>query len=165
MLEHRPAVIFTTAYSDHALKGFDYGAIDYLHKPIRFERFIKAMEKAEKWCSVQPAPVAAYLELKTDGRNIALKIADICYVESLGNYIKVHMPDTAVMVLMTMNEIENRLPGHLFVRLHKSYIVNAAKISRRGAEQVTVNGMVLPVGKTYKKYFSEFLKMMDSHRE
>lgn len=154
-----PAIIFTTAYSDHALKGFEYGAIDYLHKPIRFERFVIAMEKAQRWCNArQPEETTEHIEVKVNGQNRLLKISDILYVESFRNYIHIHLPDKPVMVLMTMTEIENKLPKSSFVRIHKSYLVNAAKISNAEAGKVDVAGASLPIGKTYKKYLEAFLR-------
>jgi DNA-binding LytR/AlgR family response regulator len=158
----RPAIIFTTAYSDHALKGFEYGAIDYLHKPIRFERFVIAMEKAQRWCSTrQPEETAEHIEIKVNGQSRQLKISDILYIESFRNYIHIHLPGKPVLVLMTMTEIENKLPKSRFVRIHKSYLVNAAKISNAEAGKVDIAGTLLPVGKTYKKYLEAFLRELE----
>lgn len=164
--KEKPAIIFTTAYSDHALKGFEYGAIDYLQKPIRFERFVIAMEKARKWRAI-PKPAeepAEYLEVKADGRTRPLKISDILYIESFRNYIHIHLPGKPVMVLMTMTEIENRLPKSSFVRIHKSYLVNAAGIHEAAADKVIIAGASLPVGKTYKKYLEAFLKAAEGEK-
>lgn len=159
MLEHKPMVIFTTAYSDHALKGFDYNAVDYLCKPIRFERFVKAIEKAQKWHSLKHARTTAdHVELKIDGVSRNIKTADIYYIESLGNYIRLHTAGGAPLVLMTMTELENKLPPGKFVRLHKSYLVNAQHLQKMSPDEVVIAGTHLPVGKTYKKYFSEFMK-------
>lgn len=161
MLTHKPTVIFTTAYSDYALKGFEYNAVDYLHKPIRFERFVVAMEKARKWCSITGAEnEKTTIELKIDGHVSSMPTADICYIESLGNYIKIHTRNKPVVVLMTMNEIEKKLPGSVFVRIHKSYIVNAQALVKVVNEQVQILDAYLPIGKTYKKYFSEYLKLI-----
>lgn len=159
MIEHKPVVIFTTAYSDYALKGFEYGAIDYLHKPIRFERFVKAMEKAQKWCSIkQDEIVAEDMDLKVDGYTRSVKTADISYIESFRNYIKIHIDNKAVLVLMTMNEIEAKLSGKVFIRIHKSYLVNMSKVTKVINGKVFVNNSLLPIGKTYKKYFEEFIR-------
>jgi len=162
MLEHKPMVIFTTAYSDHALRGFEYNAIDYLYKPIRFERFAVAMEKAQKWHRLPKTNADnEFLELKIDGRPTLIKASNICYIESRGNYIKLYTEaNNELMVLMTMNEIEDKLPRNIFIRVHKSYIINALKIQEIKNEQVLITNSFLPVGKTYKKYFLAFLKML-----
>ena len=159
MLEHKPVIIFTTAYSDYALKGFEYNAVDYLHKPIRFERFVKAIEKAGKWHTVRQGSTTTveYLDIKIDGATRHIRISDIAYVESLGNYIKIHAAGSAPMVLMTMSDMEAKLTDQ-FVRIHKSYLVNAANIQKVKADEVQVAGASLPIGKTYKKYFTEFIK-------
>lgn len=159
MLESKPLVIFTTAYSDYALKGFEYNAVDYLHKPIRFERFVIAMEKAQKWYGMQKTNTTAeYIELKVDGRLITIQTSNILYIESKGNYIKLYTQTDEVIVLMTMNEMEDKLPRNIFIRVHKSYIINVVKIREVENEKVLIANALLPIGKTYKKYFIEFLK-------
>src|ERR1044071_1331526 len=117
MVAHRPAIIFTTAYSEHALKSFDYGAIDYLLKPIRFERFVKAMEKVQKWHGLEDVTGddPETIEVKSDGRVRSIKVADIYYIESLRNYLKIYLADRSILVLMTMNELESKLPRSLFI--------------------------------------------------
>lgn len=158
MLTYKPTIIFTTAYSDYALKAFEYNAVDYLHKPIRFERFIVAMEKALRWSSVQQGANIEAITLKVDGIAIQVPIADIYFIESQGNYLKVHTKVKTYTVHMTMNEMEATLPLRSFIRVHKSYIINKYEIQKNSDEHVLVNEVVIPVGKTYKKYFTEFIK-------
>ncbi len=158
MLSHRPMVIFTTAYSDYALKGFDYNAIDYLHKPIRFERFVTAIEKALKWSQVTEERFdVSNITLKSDGVALQVNVSGILYIESLGNYIKVHTTGKNHIVHLTMNEIERMLPVKQFVRVHKSYIINA-DMAEESNEQLIINNTAIPVGKTYKKYFTEYMR-------
>lgn len=162
MLIYKPTVIFTTAYSDYALKGFEYNAVDYLHKPIRFERFVVAMEKARKWSFIPGSESEKeFIKLKIDGRVSTIPAIDICYIESLGNYIKIHTGNKTIVVLLTMNEIEKKLPQSTFVRIHKSYIVNAAMIIKVAEDHVQILTVSLPIGKTYKRYFVEYLKMRE----
>lgn len=159
MLLHKPAIIFTTAYSDFALKGFEYNAIDYLLKPIRFERFVVAMEKALKWSILnEDDKEIDAITLKADGITLRVPVVDIYFIESKGNYLKVHTNNKTIIVHMTMNEMEAILPARLFVRVHKSYIINANEIQKNNDEQVQVNEAIIPIGKTYKKYFTEFIK-------
>ena len=158
MLNPKPMVIITTAYTDHAMKGFEYNAIDYLHKPIRFERFITAIEKAGKWQQLAQAGSPSTIRIRIDGIMTELLAEDIYYTESLGNYIKLVCTSKTHLVLMPTRELEALLPLGKFVRIHKSYIVNASKITGSSYDSVTINGNALPIGKTYKKYFEEFLK-------
>lgn len=158
MLVAKPCVIFTTAYSDYALRAFDYHAIDYLHKPIRFERFVMAVEKAAKWHSLKKEDEQTFIILKTEGMAQRIFLQDILYIESMGNYLRVITPDKGFVVHMTMHEMEQSLPQARFARIHKSYIINSAAIDSVGDEQVVVNNITLPVGKTYKKYFNAFVK-------
>ena len=160
MVIDKPATIFTTAYSEHAVKAFDYNAIDYLRKPIRFERFVTAVEKARILCSKEDTRRSETIELRIDNESTLLRIADIYYIEGLRNYVKIHLANSMRMVLMTMNEIENKLPRDQFVRIHRSYIINSAKIKRTGLGSLYIHGACLPIGKTYKKYFNEFLKRL-----
>jgi DNA-binding LytR/AlgR family response regulator len=164
MLNPKPMVIITTAYTDHAMKGFEYNAIDYLHKPIRFERFITAIEKAAKWKQLAETNNPSTIRIRIDGVMTELLADDIHYTESLGNYIKLVCSSKTHLVLMPTRELEELLPVGKFVRIHKSYIVNAGKIGSTSYDSVTVNGNTLPVGKTYKKYFEEFIRKAKADR-
>lgn len=161
MLDQKPAVIFTTAYSDFALKSYDYNAVDYLHKPIRFERFVKAIEKAGRWHHSVPQeePVDS-VSFKIKGHTRSIAVRDIRYAESLGNYLALHTLQQKHIMLMKMHEIEQLLPKSMFVRVHKSYLINATCIDQPGDDQVLIGDKTIPIGKTYKKYFGEFYKMM-----
>jgi DNA-binding LytR/AlgR family response regulator len=158
MLNPKPMVIITTAYTDYAMKGFEYNAVDYLHKPIRFERFITAIEKAGKWQQLDKPAARGPIKLRIDGALTEVLADDICYTESLGNYIKIVCTTRSHLVLMTTHELEALLPEGRFVRIHKSYIINADRITTTTYDTVTIAGNPLPVGKTYKKYFAEFLR-------
>jgi two-component system, LytTR family, response regulator len=158
MLEHNPGIIFTTAYSDHALKGFDYNAIDYLLKPIRFERFVVAIEKARKWKSLYPQQNTVHsIQVKVNGNEQTIEAPDIRYVESVGNYLKIFTQSTFSLVLMTMTEIEKKLSEPQFVRIHKSYLVNTSKIVKVLPDEVQLDNTTLPIGKTYKRYVEQFM--------
>lgn len=164
MLDRKPYIIFTTAYSDYALKGFEYNAVDYLHKPIRFERFIVALEKVEKLVFAEhyAKRYNRNIELKIDGVMRQIDVRDILFVESLGNYLKIHTQCSVHMLLMTLNKIEELLPADLFVRIHKSYIVNAAEVKNVITDKLTIVNTTLQIGKTYKKYFKEFMRNFEN---
>lgn len=158
MLSAPPAVIITTAYSDYAIKSYEYDAVDYLHKPIRFERFVKAIEKASRRLNMQDLnlPVSS-LEVRVDGRLVSLAPEDIFFVQSMGNYVKIVCRQKTYITALTTKELEHRLPTPQFIRIHKSFIVNTAYIREVNAAQVVLEQEVLPVGKTFKKYLERFL--------
>jgi DNA-binding LytR/AlgR family response regulator len=159
IIKDAPAIIITTAYSEYALESYDYNVTDYLLKPIRFERFIVAFEKAKKDRLLkrnglsQEGPEHFEFKVSNGVKKVALK--EIVYVQSLGNYIKVFTEDRSYITLLTTKEAETALPKTSFIRIHKSFIINIAKVSGYTSESVQVNSIKLPLGKTYKKYFME----------
>ncbi len=157
MTDTAAAVIITSANTAHAFKSYDYNVTDYLHKPIRFERFTAAIEKA---CRVQNVvtPYPTSLEIRTDGSRKQIPVQDILYTESLGNYVKIHCTNAAYLWLITTRELQEKLPAGAFARIHKSYIVNLSKISLLEKEQVCIKNIWIPVGKTYKIYLEELLR-------
>lgn len=151
-------VIFTTAYSHFALKAFEYNAIDYLHKPIPFDRFKTALKKAQNWCDILAKKgKASHIQIRSDGRIISLKTTEIIYIESLGNYIKIHTPLKNHLALMTLNEIQEHLPEK-FIQIYKSYIINIDFITGLTNTEVYLNKKHLPIGRTYKQHFFQSMK-------
>lgn len=160
MLQPRPMVILTTAYSEHAAKSYDYNAIDYLQKPIRLERFMTAVQKARQWKLVgKQAPGERFISVKANRSKQRIAIDEIMYVECLGNYAKIACRNGSfTRTLITVKELETLLPPSVFLRIHRSFIVNTQLVTRVGEYNLTVNDMSLPIGKTYKKYVEEMLK-------
>lgn len=158
MLEHKPMIIFTTAYSEYAIKGFEYNAVDYLQKPIRFERFVKAIEKAAKWQTANSLPVIAVsVKIKVNGKIQNICLDDIDYAESMGNYVKIFCGKQIIVANMTTKHLESILTPPRFIRIHKSYIINISRISAVKNTQLSVNNIVLPIGKTFRKYIGQFV--------
>lgn len=157
MLERPPFVIFTTAHSEFALESYEYNAVDYLKKPIPYERFLKAIEKLTEWKEkgMSLSPVKEFIEVKVDGTNKEVALAQILYIQSMGNYIKIFFEDKAIVTQVTTKEFEDILPKSLFIRIHKSYIVSKSKITTMMDEELVVGNIKLPVGKTFKKYVRE----------
>lgn len=158
MLRTPPLVIMTTAYSEYALQSYEFDVIDYLLKPIRFERFVKGVTKAIKAKEAEILaqdikPFSDHLEFKADGALKKLKLDDILFIQSLGNYLKIVTPVKTYVTLKTTKEAEELLPKVKFIRIHKSFIINFEKISSTEKEEVMIGKHRLPVGKTYKKYF------------
>jgi len=159
ILKEPPAVILTTAYSEYALESYEYSVVDYLLKPIRFERFMAACEKArvarKQILSNVETTVPDFIEFRINGGLKKLPVNDILYFQSLGNYIKVFLLQRSYIILLTTKEAESTLPKGQFLRIHKSYIVNMSKVGEFSNEYVDVAGVKLPLGKTYKRYFLE----------
>ena len=155
-------IIFTTAYSSYALEGYEYNALDYLLKPIPFDRFLKATEKAldffNRHTQLNGSPAAApegnYILVKTEHKGKLRKISfdEIIYIEGLKNYISIHTDKETIVTYSGMTEIEERLPVHLFSRVHRSYIVALSMINAiDGNELFMKNAPRIPTSGKYKE--------------
>lgn len=164
-LEHKPLFMFTTAYPDHAVEGFELDAIDYLLKPISYDRFEKGVEKAKEYFNIkQNADVAEsdldneYIFVKANQKLIKLAYSDIFYVEAFADYVKIFLEDRKIVTLQTMKNMEKRLPSELFSRVHRSYIVNRNHVDSFSTSSCEVNGVKMPIGKNYKDAFVKLMK-------
>jgi DNA-binding LytR/AlgR family response regulator len=157
MLEQPPLVIFTTAHSEYALDSYEFNAVDYLKKPIPFDRFAKAIKKAITILQANPEEkmLPDSIALWIEGEKKTIPFESIFYFSSLGNYVKIHTASGTLMAHITTKEIETQLPKEFFLRIHKSYIVNRSKIKRVTEEEVITDNAKLPIGKTFKKYVKE----------
>ncbi|MEL6637227.1 MAG: LytTR family DNA-binding domain-containing protein [Bacteroidota bacterium] len=170
-----PLVIFTTAYANYAVEGFELNAIDYLLKPISLERFMKAVNKAAEQLDLQKgtgpnAPTASeedpdFIFVKADKKLIKIKYADIIYIEGLKDYVIIRQETGRVITLQTMKSLEEKLPLNIFKRIHRSYIVNLDKINAIMGNMVEVleknQAKHLPVGKNYR---DELLAIVNQNR-
>ena len=154
-LKSPPLVIFTTAYSEYALESYDYNAVDYLLKPIEFERFLKAANKAHELFRRKPRiPVAKEHVLIKSGTDFyKIKIKEIYYIQGTGNYVTFVTRGKKILSLMTMKDVLQILPRGLFFRIHKSYIINFHQVDRIEKEQVRIRGGTLPIGDSYRESF------------
>jgi len=152
-LQRKPEVIFTTAYSEFALEGFELNAIDYLMKPIAFERFIKAIQKVKDKLghNSSTAPVQDYIMLKADKKMYRTPHEDILFCEALGDYVKIHLKDKVLIVTTTMKSLLAELPEQLFLRTHKSYIINKAKVEYIEGNQIKIGGQLVSIGQSYRE--------------
>ena len=151
-------VIFTTAYPDFALEGFDLNATDYLLKPIAFERFYKAVSKltdGSKTVQAQYTPTNEYIFIKTDGKNKFAKIFldDILYVEALQNYVSIYTTNGAIITHSSLKNILDLLPGNGFIQIHRSFAVAIKHIDTTDSFSVFIKEKELPLGSTYKESF------------
>ena len=149
-LSKKPLVIFTTAYSEHAVESFELDAIDYLLKPFALTRFVKACNKANEIHNLRGSvDKKEYLFLKTGYDQMRVNFGDICYLEATGNYVNFVLKDKTILSRMTITEVEALLPANQFIRIHRSFIAAVNKIDKIERHQVLVNGAVLPVGNSY----------------
>jgi two-component system LytT family response regulator len=151
----KPMVIFTTAYGNYAVESYDLNAVDYLLKPITFERFLAAVNKASNQLSAQNKPSAKEDEagtvfIKSGPHTYQVKISDILYLEKDGNYITICLKDRNILVRENMGDIFDLVPAADFVRVHKSYVVAIRHISMIEAHQLTVGQAKIPIGSTYR---------------
>jgi DNA-binding LytR/AlgR family response regulator len=164
-LENKPLFIFTTAYPDYAVEGFELNAIDYLLKPIAYDRFEKGVEKAKEYYKIkQNADVAEtdlesdYIFVKANQKLIKLAYSDIYYVEAFADYVKIFLADKKIVTLQTMKNMEKKLPEDMFTRVHRSFIVNRKLVQSFSTSMCEVNDVKIPIGKNYKEVFVGLMK-------
>lgn len=151
-------VIFTTAYPDFALEGFELNAVDYLLKPISFERFYQAVSKLNSEPKVEVSNnnnAPDFLFIKTDGKNKFQKVFlnDILYVESLQNYVCIHTVKQQIITHSSLKNVVESLPSTDFIQIHKSYVISLQHIESTDNFSVFINGKELPIGATFKDAF------------
>ncbi len=158
-------LIITTAYSEYAIEGYKVDAVDYLLKPISYTDFLKAVEKARKIHELKQIPAetisnsARCLFVKSGYRLIRIKFSEIKYIEGMREYVRIHMQGgDSVMTLMSMKSLEEHLPKDLFMRVHRSYIVNLDKVTVVERQRIIFdNNVVIPVGEQYKEVFNDYI--------
>ncbi|UCE20548.1 MAG: response regulator transcription factor [Gemmatimonadota bacterium] len=158
-LSDPPLVILTTAYSEFALEGYEYSVVDYLLKPISFERFLKAVnkvsERVEQKKDLQEERNSevhdGFIFLRADKIEHKVMFSEIRYIEGCGNFVKVYTANKMIMVSETMSNIQERLPENLFIRVHKSYVVSITRMDCIESNMIRIGEKVIPIGKTYKR--------------
>jgi two-component system, LytTR family, response regulator len=154
----KPLVIFTTAYTEHAVTSFELDAVDYLLKPFSLARFIKGCNKAfELYNFRNMAEPADHLYVKTGYEQIKVLYDDILYLEAAGNYVTFVLKDRNILSRITFNEAISLLPTDKFIRIHRSYIVAVSKIDKVERHQVTIGKAKIPVGEAYSQNIAAFL--------
>ena len=152
-LQKKPLVIFTTAYSEHAVTSFELDAIDYLLKPFSLARFVKACNKAQELFLLRNGNAADtakdYVFLKTGYEQVKVHFYEILYLEAAGNYVTFVLEDKKLLTRMTITEASDMLPPEKFVRVHRSYIVAKDRIDKIERHQVCIKGNEVPVGASY----------------
>jgi two-component system LytT family response regulator len=157
-----PPVIFTTAYSEYAIEGFELDVLDYLLKPISFKRFYKAALKAQEYLHAKKQSAATeedqYFFIKCNQQIEKILISDVIYIEGMSNYIVVHTAQKNYIAYLTFKGIEEQLPAHLFIRIHRSYLIAVNAIKSITTEEVVLPGITLPISKNFKDQVMELVE-------
>ena len=173
ILKHQPLIIFTTAYPDYALEGFNQDAVDYLLKPIPFDRFLKAVTKAQarlqqhngKPAEAPAAPAVPqqpaeheFMFVKADYKTVRVDFRDILWIEGLKDYIIIQTRDQKIITLLSMNKAMEKLPESKFMRVHRSFIVALQKIDSIEKSRIRIGSKEIPIGEVYKDQFLKWVE-------
>ena len=157
-------IIFTTAYRDFAVEGFELQAVDYLLKPISFERLLKAINNYfdiysnKKTSSSNEANNNDFMFIRADRRMIKVDFESIIYIESYSDYIKIHLANETIVTRETISAVEGKLPKRKFLRIHRSYIISLKNISSFTNEEITIKNTSLTISRSYKKEVLQILE-------
>ncbi|MEJ7671752.1 MAG: LytTR family DNA-binding domain-containing protein [Chitinophagaceae bacterium] len=162
-----PMVVFTTAFPEYAIEGYELDVIDYLIKPITYERFLKAAVKARDFFTIKSQAQsnkisndANYFFIKCDNKLEKILFDDIFFIEGMSNYITLHTKIRKFITYLTMRSLIERLPEKLFIQIHKSYVVSISKIDRLDINEVWINDKALPISKSFKDQLMQSINGM-----
>ena len=176
ILQKKPLIILTTAYSEYAIEGYELDVLDYLLKPITFERFLKSVEKASSRLNANNGAnieknvldndsvnsiaesIQPYIFVKDGTKLVKIKLSEIMYIEGLKDYVSIYTPTQKVVSLQTLKALELQLPEKQFIRIHNSYIVSLEWIEIIQREKVLIGKVYLPISDTYRKAFKDFIE-------
>jgi len=171
-LKHAPKVIITTAYREYALEGFELDVVDYLLKPITFERFLKSVNKYyqmnQEDIQVVPGNSAdksvddAFIYVKENKKVVKVYLSEIKYIEGLSEYVQVYTDKRKIITKTSMSQMEEKLPSENFLRIHKSFIISVNKIEAFTANTIEVQGKELPIGRSFKNAVLNMLNFSGS---
>lgn len=168
ILQKKTDVILTTAFSEYALEGYDLSVVDYLLKPITFERFLQAVEKAKIKIEAYSTSTESvrkpgatdeddFIFIKDGTKLVRINLHNIQYIEGLKDYVSIYTPDQKIVSLQRMKNLEQQLPKSQFIRIHHSYIISLKWIHAIHKDFVEINKVNIPIGETYRKAFREFI--------
>jgi two-component system, LytTR family, response regulator len=156
MIPKETLIIFTTAYSDYAVKGFELDALDYLLKPFNLSRFLKACQKAQEWLLLIPKKEPAFLFVKTSEGQFRIDFSDLFFCEAQGNYVTFQLENEKIISRMTLYETEKLLPPY-FIRTHRSFLINKNLVNKVERHQLQLGRFVTPLSSTYSEEVMEKL--------
>lgn len=159
LFDRKHNFIITSAYSEYALDAYQFHVVDFLLKPVNFNRFYQAVEKYARWHETfQSSPKDDFLFVKADRKHYKIATGSILYIEGLKDYIRIHTDTGKIMVLENMKDILGKLPRNRFVRIHRSYIIPLSRIRLIEGNQVQMtDGKYLAIGETYRKLVNEWV--------
>lgn len=159
-------IVFTTAYERYAIDGFKVNALDYLMKPVSYEEFACAANKALEWAELHRradnnAPNRHFIIVKSDYKQVQIATSDILYIEGLKDYVKIYVEGekSSIMTLMSMKALEKHLPADEFIRVHRSFIVNTSKIKTIERNRIVFSNAYIPVSDSYRQAFNDFISL------
>jgi two-component system LytT family response regulator len=168
VLKKKPLVILTTAYSEYALESYDFDVVDYLKKPITFERFVKGIQKVEQ--RLAPAinideklTGKDFIFVKDGTRFVKITLSEILFVQGQQNYVHIHTAKQKITSLQRLKSLNDQLPGDKFIRIHNSYIINVNAISSVKNGEIEIGSQKIPIGETYLKSFMDFIDKLHIH--
>lgn len=150
MIPKDTMVVFTTAYSEHAVKSFELDAMDYLLKPFNLGRFLKACQKAQEWHDLKKGNAAGNIFVKTGYEQVKVNFDDLLFCEANGNYVNFQLPKEKILSRMTLAEVEKILPSN-FVKSHRSFLVNIQHIQKIERHQLTVGDKLVPISVSFQE--------------
>ncbi|UAM98718.1 LytTR family DNA-binding domain-containing protein [Polaribacter litorisediminis] len=149
IIKNKSQIIFTTAYREYAIEGFNLNVVDYLLKPISFDRFLQAVQK------VSQSEIAKnnndFMFVRSDRKMVKIDFKSILYIESLSDYLKIFTTDKIIVIRETITSLEEKLPSKKFIRIHRSFIVSFKNISSYTNEFIEINQKALPISRSYKE--------------
>ena len=167
LLQNRAQVIICSAYQEYAIEGFEHNVVDYLLKPVSFERFYKAVEKAfnlknpthkiHRAQEMHPA-TGGYIFVKVETKMVRVELDDILFIEGLKNYVSIYTKNQRIITLQVMKQLEEVLPANRFVRVHKSFMVAIDKINSIERQEILIKDRIIPIGNTYQDNFFKLLE-------
>ncbi|MFC3973944.1 LytR/AlgR family response regulator transcription factor [Maribacter confluentis] len=164
-LSEPPHVIVTTAYQEHALEGYELNITDYLLKPFSFERFLKAVNKVALSFTASSTTNSHHTSLKnsiflySDKKHVHVKLADLLYVEAAGNYAKVVLKGSTIVIREKISDVLELLPSSQFIQVHKSFIISKNHLQTIEGNRIRINDIIIPIGKHYKDNLKTSLKL------
>lgn len=167
-LKHPPLVIITTAYAEYAIQGYELNVLDYLMKPFSFERFVRAVQKAQETLLnrnlhkadtiLEESLEGDFVFIKSSKKTFRVNFSDINYIEALGDYVKIFTTERMIVSYQSMKNIEKLLPSKNFIRIHKSYIIAVSKVEMIEGNFVRIKDQRIPIGTNYKAEFEKLIK-------
>lgn len=167
LLQNRAQIIIISAYQEYAFEGFEHNVTDYLLKPVSYERFYRAAEKSynlknptatiSRSQEILPS-TGGYVFVKVETKMLRVELDDIIYIEGLKNYVSIYTKTQRIVTLQTMKQLEEALPAHRFVRVHKSFIVALDKITAIARQEIHIKDQIIPIGNIYADHFNKILE-------